>query len=58
MNVEIEKITNSLKGIASILFALSEVPKGTIIWNEWAMYLLNKELSEDIEKLEKIAKEM
>lgn len=52
------KIANSLKGIASILATMSEVPKGSMIWSEWAMHLLYKELSEDIEKLEEIAKEM
>ena len=54
MNVEIEKIANSLKGIASVLSTMSEVPKGSMIWNEWAMHLLYKELAEDIEKLEAI----
>ena len=58
MDIEMEKIANSLKGIASILSAMGEVPKGSMIWSEWAMHLLYKELSEDIEKLEEIAKEM
>lgn len=54
MNVEIEKIANSLKGVASVLSTMSEVPEGSIIWNEWALYLLYKELDEDIRKLEEI----
>lgn len=55
MNVEIEKIANSLKGVASILSTMSEVPEGSMIWNEWALYLLYKELDENIRKLEEIA---
>ena len=54
MNVEIEKIANSLKGVASVLSTMGEVPEGSIIWNEWALYLLYKELDEDIRKLEEI----
>lgn len=55
MNIEIEKIVNSLKGVASVLSTMSEVPEGSMIWNEWALYLLYKELDEDIRKLEEIA---
>lgn len=55
MNIELEKIANSLKGVASVLSTMSEVPEGCMIWNEWAMHLLYKELSENIEKLEEIA---
>lgn len=54
MNIEIEKIANSLKGIASVLSTMSEVPKGSMIWNEWALLLLYKELDENIKKLEAI----
>lgn len=50
-----EEITNSLKGVASVLSTMSEVPNGSMIWNEWALHLLYKELAEDIEKLEQIA---
>ena len=55
MNIEIEKIANSLKGVASVLSTMSEVSEGSMIWNEWALYLLYKELDEDIRKLEEIA---
>ena len=55
MNVEIEKIANSLKGVASVLSTMGEVPEGSMIWNEWALYLLYKELDEDIKKLEEIS---
>lgn len=55
MFIEIEKIANSLKGVASVLSTMSEVPKGSMIWNEWALHLLYKELDEDIKELEKIA---
>lgn len=55
MNVEIEKIINSLKGVASVLSTMSEVPNGSMIWNEWALHLLYKELDENIKKLETIA---
>ncbi|MBE5879064.1 MAG: hypothetical protein E7288_03695 [Lachnospiraceae bacterium] len=55
MNVEIEKIANSLKGVASVLSTMSEVPEGSMIWNEWALHLLYKELDENIKKLEEIA---
>lgn len=52
--IEIEEIANSLKGVASILSTMSEATDGSIIWNEWAIYLLYKELNEDIKKLETI----
>lgn len=55
MNVEIEKIANSLKGVASVLSTMSEVPEGSMIWNEWALHLLYKELDENVKKLEEIA---
>ncbi len=55
MFIEIEKIANSLKGVASVLSTMSEVPEGSMIWNEWALHLLYKELDENIKKLEKIA---
>jgi len=55
MNIEIEKIANSLKGVASVLSTMSEVPEGSMIWNEWALHLLYKELDENIKKLEVIA---
>lgn len=55
MNIEIEKVTNSLKGVASVLSTMSEVPEGSMIWNEWALHLLYKELKENIKKLEEIA---
>lgn len=32
-----------------------EVPEGNFVWNEWAMDLLYKELSINIDKLERIA---
>ncbi len=57
MNIELEKITNSLKGVASVLSTMSEIPDGSMIWNEWALYLLFKELSEIIYKLEDILQE-
>lgn len=55
MNIEIEKIANSLKGVASVLSTMSEVPEGSMIWNEWALHLLYKELDDNIKKLEVIA---
>ena len=54
MNIEIEEIANSLKGVASVLSTMSEGAEGSMIWNEWALYLLYKELDEDIRKLEEI----
>lgn len=54
MYVEIEKIANSLKGVASVLSTMSEVPEGSMIWNEWALHLLYKELDENIKKLEEM----
>lgn len=57
MNIEIEKIANSIKGVASVLSTMSEVPEGSMIWNEWALHLLYKELDENIRKLEDIASE-
>lgn len=55
MYVQLEIIANSLKGVASIISTMSEVPDGSFVWNEWAMGLLYKELSKNIEQLEKIA---
>ena len=55
MNIEIEKVANSLKGVASVLSTMSEVPDGSMIWNEWALHLLYKELDENIRRLEEIA---
>ena len=55
MNIEIEKVANSLKGVASVLSTMSEVPDGSMIWNEWALHLLYKELDENIIRLEEIA---
>lgn len=55
MNIELEKVTNSLKGVASVLSTMSEVPDGSMIWNEWALHLLYKEVAENIEKLEEMA---
>ena len=57
MNIEIEKVANSLKGVASVLSTMREVPEGSMIWNEWALHLLYKELEENIKKLEEIANE-
>ena len=54
MNIEIEKVANSLKGVASVLSTMSEVHEGSMIWNEWALHLLYKELEENIKKLEEI----
>ena len=48
-------MTNSLKGVASVLSTMSEVPEGSMIWNEWVLHLLYKELKENIKKLEEIA---
>ncbi len=55
MNIEIEKVANSLKGVASVLSTMSEVPEGSMIWNEWALHLLYKELEGNIKKLEEMA---
>lgn len=54
MKIELEKIVNSLKGVASVLSTMSEIPEGSMIWNEWALHLLYKELNEDINKLEAV----
>ena len=54
MNIEIEKVVNLLKGVASVLSTMSEVPKGSMMWNEWALHLLYKELDENIRKLEEM----
>lgn len=47
MYIEMEETTNSLKGVASVLLTMSEVLNGSMIWNEWALHLLYKELAED-----------
>ncbi len=47
-----EKIISTLKGISSILAALSEVRVNGIIWSNWGLQLLNKELIECINALE------
>lgn len=56
-NEELEKletISNSLKGVCSILLMMSEAPDGSMIWPEWSMDILYKEVSGCIEKLDMI----
>jgi len=52
MEKELEKVNYSLKGVASILLMMSEVPYGSMIWSEWALDLLYRELKECINMLE------
>lgn len=49
--IELEKVSNRLKGVASILSTMGEA-KGGVVWQEWAMTLLADELGDCINKLE------
>lgn len=49
--IEVEKISNRLKGVASILSAIGET-KGDMMWQEWGMSLLADELEDCISKLD------
>ncbi len=51
MNMDIEEVINSLKGIASIIITMSTNTDNSR-WNDWALFLLYNELAVDIEKLE------
>ena len=51
MNMDIEEVINSLKGIASIIITMS-TNNDNSRWNDWALFLLYNELAVDIEKLE------
>ena len=51
MNMDIEEVINSLKGIASIIITMS-TNTDNLRWNDWALFLLYNELAVDIEKLE------
>lgn len=53
--MELEKTTNEIKGVASLLLMMSEVPDGDYKWHEWAFYDLFWKLEECAEKLEAIA---
>lgn len=55
MNTEIENIANTLKGVACILSSMSEVPQGSMVWNEFAMHLLCDSIEECVKKLEELA---
>lgn len=55
MQIELEKIIHSLKGVASILSIMSEIPKGNLLWQEWAFQLLLDILSRCIKSLEEMA---
>lgn len=57
MDTEEEKLIGSLKGIASIIFMMNEVPEGGILWNEYAKQMLCEKLRKNIEILEGILKE-
>lgn len=50
--VELEKATSEIKGVASMLLMMSEVPKGDYKWEEWLYYDLFLKLEECIERLE------
>lgn len=50
--MENEQITNTLKGISSILVSMSENTGGNILWNEHALLPLNAKLIECIRELE------
>lgn len=54
MEKELEKVNCSLKGVASILLMMSEVPSGSMVWSEWALDLLYEELKECINMLETV----
>lgn len=49
--LEVEKVSNRLKGVASILSAVGEV-QGGMVWQEWGMSLLADELEDCINKLD------
>ena len=49
--IEVEKISNRLKGVASVLATMGEV-NGSMVWSEWAMSLLFDELEDCINKLD------
>lgn len=55
--IELEKVSNEIKGVAAMLLMMSEIPEGTYQWSEWVHYNLFKQLEECIEKLETIADE-
>lgn len=55
--IELEKITNEIKGVAGMLLMMSEIPEGTYQWGEWVHYNLFKQLEESIGKLEAIVEE-
>lgn len=49
--VEVEKKSNRLKGVASILSMMGEA-KGSMVWSEWAVELLVDEMEGCINKLD------
>lgn len=55
LNVSMEKVINSLKGVSSVIATMSEVPTGSIIWNGMAHELLFDALNRCIMQLEDIA---
>lgn len=53
-NEELETISNSLKGVSSILLMMSEAPDGSMIWHEWSLDLLYREVNSCVERLGKL----
>ncbi len=50
--MELEKATSEIKGVASMLLMMSEVPKGDYKWEEWLFYDLFLKLEDCVERLE------
>lgn len=50
--MELEQIIQILKGISSLLAAMSQAPENVIVWSNWGVVLLNLELRKCIEALE------
>lgn len=48
-----QEIINTLKGISSILTAMGESKVGGLVWGEWGLELINTELIQCIEALER-----
>ena len=53
--IEMEKTLNELRGVASVLLMMSEMPKGDFQWQEWAFHNTFTKLEERIVRIEEIA---
>ena len=56
MDIGMEECIDKLKGIACILSIMSEATDVNMIWNNWALYLLYREMYENIKKIEESMK--